>query len=423
MQVVNCIDKNRLFCSGSFTKLLTTYVSLSLLSEKYNLKDILDDENFLDRICINQQSKNFLSIFQNKIKNKFSIRDICTYYAGLPYTFDVAEDEIEHVELGNPFKHHSILDEKTFLDRCHTNMTAVYTNQCKFHYSELSIIFLGYLIEKIYGITIESLYHKYVLDKFKLKNSLFSRKRVTHLYCQDLTDKYDYPSVAILDHGYFCYSNGYFTTVNDMQILLESLLTEPIFLNYMVDINMARAASHTLMNGLTVEIRKVGDDIIYGYEGLSFSGCNIWAYSTKHKQGYITFTDDEEEAYKIYDLFGYSSFDIVPDHTEKIYKNFLKAYHENIVPKEIPEQYQGKYHRVKINKKNLETIFSVGKNFIIIRNPDEIQYDVIFANGDYRVRGKDKVHGAKVGFMEAKSGNKYMYYDGTLYKKLSSVAG
>src|SRR5579871_2714248 len=116
IQIMDGVDKNRLFCSGSFTKLLTTYTSLSFLSEKFNLKDILDDNHFLDKICINQSSKNFLNHFQQLIQNTFSIRDICTYYAGLPYTFDVAKEEIEQVELDYPFKHHSILEEKTFLD-------------------------------------------------------------------------------------------------------------------------------------------------------------------------------------------------------------------------------------------------------------------------------------------------------------------
>src|SRR5689334_22117930 len=114
MQIVDCDDRNRLFCTGSFTKLLTTYCSLSFLSEKYALNNIIDDDNFFNSICNNLSSKNFLILFQNKIKNKFSVRDICTFFAGLPYTFDVSEAEIENVELEHPIKHHSILDEKTF---------------------------------------------------------------------------------------------------------------------------------------------------------------------------------------------------------------------------------------------------------------------------------------------------------------------
>lgn len=419
MEIVGSFDKDTLFCTGSFSKLLTTYVSLSFLAEKFNLNDILDDDHFFERICVNEQAKKFLTLFQTKIGNPFSLRDICSYYAGLPYTFDVSPREIEQVELGKPFKHHSIMDEKTFWDMCQNNMAPVYTNRCKFHYSEVSIIFLGYLIEKAFNVAYDELYQKFVIDSFHLQSSLFSRKLPPHVLCKDLSDKYDYPSIAILDHGYFCYSNGFYTTLNDMKKLLDKLLFEPIFVNYMVDVSKARAASPRIMNGLTVEIRRVDDDLIYGYEGLSFSGCNIWAYSTKQKRGFITFTDDEEAAYQIYDLLGYSDFSKVPEHTEEIYKNFIKNYHDPIELRETPLDFQGKYQRVRINEKELETHFAVDKHSMIIRNPEEIQYDIIYVGKNFRVRGKDKVHGAKVGFAQAKSGNRYFYYDGTLYKKLS----
>lgn len=417
IHIVGSVDKNRLYCAGSFTKLLTTYVSLSLLSEKYNLKNSLDDENFLDAICTNSSSQEFLHIFQKIIGGKFTIRDICSYYAGLPYTFDLSEAELENVDSGHPFKHHSILDEKTFLFMCRNKIAPVYPNRCKFHYSELSIIFLGYIIEKIYNIKIEDLYEKYVFNKFKLENSLFSRTRIENAYCQDLSDKYDYPSIAILDHGYFCYSNGYYTTLNDMKLLIENLLKEPVF-SYMVDIKNARAASNRILNGLTVELRIVNDDIIYGYEGLSYSGCNIWAYSTKQKQGYITFSDSEEDAYKIYDELGYSIFDKVPDYTQKIYENFIKNYHNVITEKSIPTEYQGNYQRVQINEKILDQIFVLADHFMIIRNPDEVRYEIIYVNNDYRIKGKDNVHGAKIELYKAKSGHHYMLYDGTLYKKM-----
>ncbi len=386
MQIIGAVDSNRLFCSGSFSKLLTTFVCLSFLSEKYNLSDILDDNEFLDKLCQSQKAKEFLSLFQALVGNKFSIRDICSYYAGLPYTFDVSESELEQVELGYLFKHHSILDENLFLEMCRNHITPIYTNECKFHYSEISIIFLGYIMEKIYDLKIEDLYDNYVLKKFNLKQSLFSRKRVPNLYCQDLSIDYDYPSVAILDHGYFCYSNGFFTTLNDMKILLEGLINEPIF-HTMTDITHARAASNTLMNGLTIEIRRVNDDVIYGYEGLSFSGCNIWAYSTKHKQGFLTFTNSEEEAYPIiYDNWNYTVFDKVPNHTQQIYRNFIKHYPYNTASIDIPIDYQGNYHRVKMNESNLDITFIVGTHFIVIRDPDEIKYDVMNVNGGYWIK-------------------------------------
>lgn len=419
MHIIGDVDRNRIYCTGSFTKLLTTYVSLSLLSEKYDLNKILDDENFLDEVCTNPASKNFLKIFQNRIGSRFTLRDICTYYTGLPYTFDLSDEELKTVEAGQPFKHHSITDEDTFLMMCRAKITQIYPNRSKFHYSEISILFLGYLIEKIHDIKMEDLYEKYVIGKCQLKNSYFSRKIVENTYCQDLSDKYDYPSIAILNHGYFCYSNGFYTTLNDMKVLIESLLEQPVF-KYMVDIEYARAASNRLMNGLTIELRLHGEDLLYGYEGLSFSGCNIWVYSTKHKKGFLTLTNDEEKAYDIvYGQFGYSDFDIVPDHTQKFYKQFIKNYRFSIVEKDIPGEYQGNYHRVKINEKELKDIFIIGNNFIVIRNPDEAKYDAMYVHSHYSVRSKDNVQGSTVGLYMAESGNKYMLFDGTLYKKIT----
>jgi hypothetical protein len=417
IDIIGNFDRDKLYGTGSFTKLVTTYVCLCLLAEKYDLSIILDDDGFLDKVCKNQASKEFLSIFKKAIGSEFTLRDVCSFYNGLPYTFDLSQDELESVDCGNPFKHHSIMDELTFLTRSRTLITQIDPNRCKFHYSELAIIFLGYLIEKIFDIEIESLYQRFVIETFSLKSSLFSRTRPENVFCQDLSDVYDYPSIAILDHGYFCYSNGYFTTLNDQKRLLEGLLLSPVF-SYMTDISKARAASNKIMNGITVELRIVQDDIIYGYEGLSYSGCNIWAYSTKYKKGYLTIVASEEEAYDIiYGQLRYTEFDIVPDHTQQIYKNFIQNHLYNITEKTIPEEYIGNYQRVNINEKILATTFSVGSHYIIIRNPDEIKYEVLWENDIYRIKCKDAKHGARVGFYQAKSGRYYMFFDGTLYRK------
>lgn len=418
IHILESIPKDRIYCAGSFTKLLTTYVSLSFLAEKYTIEDCVDEEDFLDTITMTPEAKAFLGLFQRLIGSRFSIRDLCSYYSGLPYTFDLAEEELESVELGNPFKHHSILEEKTFLHRCHHNITPVYANRSKFHYSEIAILFLGYFLEKNFSVNMEDLYQRYVIDKFHLKSSQFSRKMVPSVYCQDLSEEYDYPSIAILDHGYFSYSNGYYTTLEDMKTLIANLLTQPVFA-CMTDITKARAASNRLLNGMAVEIRLVGDDIIYGYEGLSFSGCNLWAYSTKKKQGFISFSNNEETIYTdVYDdQLGYSEFDKVPDYTQTFYQDFLKQYHFNLENKAIPAEYRGEYIRVNINEKTLLKHFTVGEDFIIIRNPEMIRYDIVYANEHYCIKNKDGVHGGKVEFYTAKSGNRYMAYDGTLYRK------
>jgi hypothetical protein len=418
-KITGSFDPDAIYCTGSLTKLLTTYVVLSKISEKFSLEKILDDDNFFDSICNNSASKNFLKIFQRIIGRQFSLRDICSYYAGLPYTFDVTPEEIAKVEAGQPFKHHSIPDEETFLKLCQEYITPVYTNRCKFHYSEISILFLGYLIEKIDDTTMEELYQEFLINKSALKKSIFSRKKVPNCIIQDLSDHYDYPSIAIVDHGYFCYSNGFYTTLNEMKTLMTHLLNEPVF-KTMTDIHFARAASNRIMNGLTVELRQVRNDILYGYEGLSFSCCNLWAYSNNEQTGYLTCSNSEEEIYtEIYDqMLGYSDFETVPANTQTIYQDFLKSYHEKFENKEIPAEYQGEYQRVRINEKNLDAIFTLGNNFMTIRNPEIIRYDVVFVKNNFRVKGKDGVHGAKVGLIKSEKGQCYFYYDGTLYRKI-----
>lgn len=414
-EIVGEVNKDRLYCTGSFTKMLTTFVCLSKLSEHYDLNLILDDVDFLDQLSPNGE---FLKLFQKILGSKFSIRDLCTFYSGLPYTFDLSDAELESVDSGKPFKHHSLLDEKTFLEMCKTCIIPVHKPKSKFHYSEIAIIFLGYLIEKVYQTSMEQLYQKYVIQPFGLKRSFFSRTKVDGVAIHDLSDRYDYPAIAIMDHGYFCYSNGYFTTLNDQKQMLEKLIHNDVF-KIMCDFKKSRAASKTIMNGLTVEVRKVGEDLIYGYEGLSYSGCNLWAYSTQKNKGYLTTNDDEEAIYPlIYDKFGYSNFDNAPPFTQELYLQFLKTPHEKIEHDPIPTPFIGTYKRVKINDKSLDQLFYVHEHSITIRNPEEITYPLVFVKGTYRVLGKDNTPSQKVGFYTSKSDHHYMFFDGNLYKQI-----
>ncbi len=204
IKIVGQVDTDRLYCAGSLTKLLTTYVCLTHLAEDHQLANIVDDENTLDRLATNKEAKDFLHLFQRIIGSKFTIRDLCSYYTGLPYTFSMSDEELLSVEKGNPLKHHSIPDEETFLSRCQHNITPIYKNRSRFHYSELSIIFLGYFLEKSFNLKIADLYQKYLIKKFNLTASAFSAKLLPNVYCQDLSDVYDYPSIGIMDHGYFC---------------------------------------------------------------------------------------------------------------------------------------------------------------------------------------------------------------------------
>jgi hypothetical protein len=418
IEIVGNVDRNRFYCAGSFTKVLTTFVCLSWLAEKYDLKTILDDEHFLDSVSTNPSAREFLSILQDKIGSQFTLRDVCTFYDGLPYTFDLSERELEYADQGRVFKHHSITHEKTFLEMCRNCITPVDPNRCKFHYSELSIILLGYLIEQISSIKMEDLYQKYVIDAAGLKKSKFSRTQPEGVYFHDLSPNYDYPCVALMDHGFFCYGNGFFTTIDEQKQLLEYLFETPVFAE-MIDTTHARAALNQIMNGLTIEIRVAGDDKVYGYDGMSYSGCNAWAYSVKQNKGYLTISSDPEPAYNlIHEHIGHPHYDDVPPHTLKIYQDFLKNRHYEFETKATPDEYQGQYRRIIINESNLDMLFTVGDHFIDIRNPEPIKYDVLYDHGVYRIACDDHMHGSKVGFYQAKSGNRYMLFDGVLYRKV-----
>ncbi len=418
IEIIGSGDQDRFYCAGSFTKVLTTFVCLSLLAEKYDLPSILDDEHFLDKIAVNPRAREFLSILQQSIGSQFTLRDVCTFYDGLPYTFDITTDEVEKADRGELFKHHSIMDEQVFLKMCREGITQVDPNRCKFHYSEISIILLGYLIEQIFKVKMEDLYQKYIIDAFTLKNSVFSRTRPANAYTQDLSVHVDYPCVAIMDHGFFCYGNSFYTTLPDQKKLIEHMITTPVF-QHMIDITHARAALNQIMNGLTIELRVKDDDVVFGYDGMSFSGCNAWAYSMKQQKGYLTIADDHDTAYNlIHHQIGYDHYDDVPLHTEKIYHDFLEHRHYEFEKIAIPKEYIGDYQRVMINDSKLDDVFSVGAHHIDIRNPERIKYDVLFDHGVYRIACKDHMHGAKVGFYQAKSGNRFMLFDGMLYKKL-----
>ncbi len=202
-----------------------------------------------------------------------------------------------------------------------------------------------------------------------------------------------------------------------MKILLENVLSEPTFL-FMVDLSKARAASNRLLNGLTVEIRLVDDDVIYGYEGLSYSGCNIWAYSTKQKQGFLTFSNDEDAVYgELYGHLGYQNFDVVPQHSQQSYNHFIANYDFTSATKAIPEEYIGNYHRVKINDKDLKNTFALGRDYMLIRAPEETRYDLMYYNNNYHVKGKDRTRGSVVHLYQTQRGNRFLSFEGTLYVK------
>lgn len=427
IEILGDFNPDQLYCAASVTKMLTTFVVLSFLADKnYDLDKILDDENFLDSICHNLESKEFLQLFQDKVGSKFTLRDACSYYSGLPYTFDLSPEALEKADRGEPFKHHSLLDEKTFLDLCKNHVTPVYGNRQKYNYSEISIIFLAYLIEKAFDVKMEDLYKTYLTGKFELPRSHLSRTRPAEAYTQDMTLKYDYPAAAIQDHGFFCYSNGFYTTLNETKKLLENIVNDKTF-QYMIDLKHARSTPEPrLMNGLSIELKTVGkDDLIFGYSGLSFSGCNAWLVSAKSGKGCLTFCDTSEEAdAAVYEHLGYGDveFDEAPEHAEIFYSHFKQNYPYEPQAAEIPSEYQGNYQRVKMNDTELSEVFVLGKSYLEIRDPGaKFTYNLTKdVKENYRVIGEDQTHEAKLSLHQAKSGNPYMFYQGNLYRKIKA---
>ncbi len=148
------------------------------------------------------RARDFLSIFEKTIGSRFSLRDVCSYYNGLPYTFDLAPEEWRWLRRVFHSSITALWNEDVFLDRCRHLITHMDPNRCKFHYSELAIIFLGNHGNRLIrsGWKISS---KHVIDAFGLTESLFSRVRPAACVYRGLSKEYDYPSIAILDHGYF----------------------------------------------------------------------------------------------------------------------------------------------------------------------------------------------------------------------------
>ncbi len=67
MRILGDFNPDQLYCAGSVTKFITTYVVLSFLAaQQHDLKVILDDENFLQSIAASDEAKSFLALFQEK---------------------------------------------------------------------------------------------------------------------------------------------------------------------------------------------------------------------------------------------------------------------------------------------------------------------------------------------------------------------
>lgn len=427
IKVIGEFDRKQQFCAGSVSKMLTTFVVLSYLSTKFpndELEKILDDEAFLDKICSGKPVHGFLKLLQGKIGSSFTLRDLCTFHTGLPYTFNPTMAELDGVVSGERFTHQSVMDEAAFISLCENNITMIYRNRQKFHYSEISIMALGYLIENAYGVKIENLYQHFLVNKFKLsQQSRISRVRPDDAYYNpNMSQAYDYACVALQNHGYFCYGNGFYTTLEDLEVLLGKINSDRVF-QLMVDVKNARRAESTVMNGLTVELRQVGDDLVYGYEGMSFSGCTTMAFSTMQQTWCVTFGENAEEDYHaVCSGLGYQddSWKEIPESANIFYNNLTHNY-PVLSEAAIPLEYQGIYRRVKLNDgQELENVSVLGNNFLTIRDPDEVTYDLVKVNDEYHIKGDDNVVDSRVGLYTVNGSNRFLFYIGNLYKRVEA---
>jgi CubicO group peptidase (beta-lactamase class C family) len=424
IEILGKFDRQQLFCAGSVSKMLTTFVVLSYLETKFpndELEKILDDEAFLDKICSDKPVHGFLKLLQRKIGSSFTLRDLCTFHTGLPYTFNPTKAELDSVVSGERFTHQSVMDEAAFISLCENNISMIYRNRQKFHYSEISIMALGYLIENAYGVKIEDLYQHFLVNKFKLSQSRLSRVKPEDAYFNpNMSQTYDYACVALQNHGYFSYGNGFYTTLDDLEVLLGKINSDHVF-QLMVDVKNARRAESTVMNGLTVELRQVGDDLVYGYEGMSFSGCTTMAFSTMQKTWCVTFGENAEEDYHaVCSRLGYpnAQWKETPESANIFYTNFTHNY-PALSEAVIPLEYQGIYRRVKLNDgQELEYVSVLGNNFLTIRDPDEVTYDLVQVNDEYHIKGDDNVVDSRVGLYTANGSNRFLFYIGNLYKRI-----
>lgn len=419
IRILGDFPTDQLYCAGSVTKFLTAYVVLSKLAEKDKIEDILDDDDFLDKLAASTNkpaAKEFLTLFQKIIGSKFTLRDIFTYYTGLPYTFEPDKKSLRSADLGYPFKHHSLMNEADFLEACRNRIKPLFPNRSKYHYSELSIIFIAYFIEKVYGVRMEDLYQQFIANPCHLTHSRMSRTRPDGVLTRDLSSKYDYAAVAVQDHGFFCYSNGFYTTLNELKIIIESIEQQPVF-QHMTDLSQARVANGNVISGLSLELRVVGNDVVYGYEGLSFSGCNIWSCSRNNKQGYLMFCDDETAAYTyIYKQFGYTDFDPAPSHTTQLCMRYLANTPAATKEEAVPELFQGEYQRVKLNEVEIESVCVVGSQALSMHDPDPVDYSLSRQNGSLHILDEHHSPDSRISFYTVASGNQFMFYNGSLYR-------
>lgn len=55
-----------------------------------------------------------------------------------------------------------------------------------------------------------------------------------------------------------------------------------------------------------------------------------------------------------------------------------------------------------------------------IRYPTETTYDVVFVNGDYRIKCKDGIHDATIRFVSSEKRRSFFLFDGIVYRRIST---
>ena len=153
-------SEKTLFEMGSITKVFTTFLLVNFVAEgKLKLDDPI--ETYFPSVAFPE--------FDGK---KITFRHLATHHSGLPEL----PNNLKSKSL-NPYKPYSIDDLKNFLSACHLESTPGET----FHYSDIGMGLLGYILSQIEGKSYEELLSGYIFQPLGMEDSGISSDQKENL--------------------------------------------------------------------------------------------------------------------------------------------------------------------------------------------------------------------------------------------------
>ncbi|MEN8134829.1 MAG: serine hydrolase [Thermodesulfobacteriota bacterium] len=158
---IKSLNKKVFFDLASLTKPLATVLSiLSLTKEK---KINIDDD--LKSIIINKK--------MSDIYSSITIKQLLSHSSGLPAHRNYFK-EIVKVSVGK---------RKEFIFNLLLNEPLSYKPGCKVQYSDLGYMLLGFIIEKISGIDLDSYFKKMIMEPIGLEENIFFNPLGSEKHC------------------------------------------------------------------------------------------------------------------------------------------------------------------------------------------------------------------------------------------------